>query len=132
MPSTQPAGEPAREPAGSEIADPGQERLTCASCGTPRFLLVESIELMPEPSTEVYIASICLNCDSSYGTVLERGETASLLLNGAPLTDLGHATLMHCGEAMTLSGSPTADASLMRCRCGFVVEVPIHRPFSAR
>lgn len=110
------------------LPQPEKSAVECAGCASSESVVVETIKLYPPPSTNVYVELTCLGCDSTYTCRLDRTHHAELLLNGEPLADLCHVSLLHCGEPMALEESVLQDFSLLRCRCGFVVEAPLYFP----
>lgn len=100
--------------------------LECTACLSADSVVVEIIELFPPPSPLAYIELTCLACDNVFSVVLDRTVEANLVLNGEPIADLGHGTLLHCRTAMVAIEPSSPYVGLLTCRCGFTVELPIH------
>ncbi|MFI2563405.1 hypothetical protein [Paenarthrobacter sp. NPDC018779] len=126
--------------------------LGCLHCGSDENVAIESIESLPPHPGElqVQVGYVCRKCQGNYrhrarfrdvAAVLNRNQTLEGLLRFA-------GEYFHCGEAMRIVGSNTKNiyaplstddlpaeappetpavsvgTSVLRCRCGFQLEVP--------
>ena len=135
------------------IDDPGPSVLVCTACGTADDLVIEAIEaIIPAVPGFVCLEYSCSACGCFYGhdasvqqvaTVLNAGATAPGVLHfgryfihcGEPMEDIGEGVVRlgppagSRGGPAGSRGGPSATISmrtrLLRCHCGFQLDVPL-------
>lgn len=136
---------PHRKPARSN--GPRGHRLWCPRCDTDDHLVIESIQALQPPKAGLVAAAYtCGNCGYFYSHTATVAQVATVLNRpGAEsgILQFGGAYL-HCGEPMSTAGGEHrglysvvsadqySDGSLdvylrtrvLRCRCGFQMEIP--------
>lgn len=129
-----------------EIDNPGPPALICTRCGSANGLIIEAIEAtIPAVPGHVCLEYSCLSCGSFYGHDASVQQVATLLNAGATtpgVLHFGHH-FIHCGEPMEAIGEgiscldgPAGSQSgrsaaisirtrLLKCHCGFQLDVPL-------
>jgi len=126
---------------------PRGQRLWCTECDTDEHLVIESIQALTPPRTGLVDAAYtCIECDFFYAHPATVAPVAAVLNRPGPgsgVLQFGGAYL-HCGEPMSAAGSEhrsvyvpvstehSVDRPLevylrtrvLRCRCGFQMEIP--------
>lgn len=125
---------------------PRGRRPWCADCDTDQYLLVDSVTTLNRQQNTLAAAVSCTNC---YGYRVV--ATTAALISGIPLRTQGdadvvreHAAYFHCQEPMSAvtpeligghwpastHAGPTEflgvylQTRVLRCRCGFQMEIP--------
>lgn len=120
----------------------------CCRCGTNEYLCFESVAPVAQVLDMVDVDYLCTQCESFYGHLVPTVKMDKDVLRefGIPYINTGMEGYLHCGEAMTPTGErmPQPHARLgphhdswqpprpspmkvVRCRCGFQMEVPLER-----
>lgn len=122
--------------------------LGCLHCGSNENVAIESIESLPPHPGElqVLVGYVCRKCQGNYQHAARFRDVAAIMNKSRSLEGLLRfgGQYFHCGEAMPVIGSntksiyaplSTEDAeeeavavnvgtSVLRCQCGFQLEVP--------
>ena len=128
-----------------EAHRPPGDRLWCSECRTDEHLIVESIEALHPPQDGlVDVSYTCIECDYFYGHPASIHDVAAVLNRHGQLMGVLQfgGEYFHCGTPMTsvslgTSSIPGEELSLrhtihdvhlptrlLRCGCGFQMEVP--------
>lgn len=122
--------------------------LGCLHCGSNENVAIESIESLPLHPGElhVHVGYVCRKCQGNYQHTARFRDVAAILNRTRSLEGLLRfgGEYFHCGEAMSLVGSnlksiyaPLSNepaggnpgavdvtTTVLRCQCGFQLEVP--------
>ena len=127
---------------GADSTVPGEFVPWCSQCGTDEYLIIESVEPAAKPGHGEFleINYTCAECDSFYGHPIRH---SSVWARG--LAEPTDAEYMHCGEPMqprdgrqlsifepvsteSMPAQVPVDVQLettvLRCHCGFQLEIP--------
>lgn len=128
-----------------EAHRPPGDRLWCSECRTDEHLIVESIEaLHPPRDGMVDVSYTCVECDYFYGHPATVHDVAAVLNRHGQMVGVLQfgGEYFHCGAPMMSVSSGTSSISgeelsarhtihdvhlptrLLRCGCGFQMEVP--------
>lgn len=127
---------------------PRGSRPWCATCGTDRHLLVGSSTMMDPQQETLAVAISCTNCSGSRVVATTAALLAAIPKRGDSSGDLvpRDGAYLHCQEPMapadpelriahTVFSTESGTAGLLsvyprtrvlRCRCGFQMEIPRH------
>lgn len=124
---------------------PPGDRLWCSECSTDEHLIVESIEALHPPQDGlVDVSYTCVECDYFYGHPASVHDVAAVLNRHGQMMGVLQfgGEYFHCGTPMTSVSSGTSSirgeellprntihdvhlpTRLLRCGCGFQMEVP--------
>jgi hypothetical protein len=129
-----------------DAQQPGGKRPWCGGCASDEFLRIDSLTVLNRQQRTLAVAFSCTHCGGS--GVLETGPeyVAAVLARSSAGGDVVHigGSYIHCGEPMSTSDpelryafqpvttveTPADDLGVylqtivLRCRCGFQVELP--------
>lgn len=128
-------------PAAPSAQAPAEYVPWCSYCGTDEYLIIESVEpsRTADAAEFLEISYTCGECDRFYGHPVRHSPLWARVATAEP----ADTEYLHCGEPMKpkdtrtvslfepLSTDPDADTgdvrleiNILRCTCGFQIELP--------